>query len=69
MKTVAALIEKTRLQETWEKAFYRGDEIPVADVFTVEGVVTMKTPEGDYILMVPPDSFERVTENKKVVLL
>lgn len=68
-KTVAAVIEKTLLKETWEKAFYRGDEIQVADVFVAEGIVTIKTPEGDYILMVPPDSFERVAEQKKPVLL
>ena len=68
MKTVAALIEKTKLQETWEKAFYRGDELQVDNVYIVEGVVTIKTPEGDYVLMVPPDSFEHVTEQKKSVL-
>jgi hypothetical protein len=69
LKTVAAVVEKTRLQETWEKTFRRWDELKVAEVFIVDKNVTIKTEDGDYILMVPPDSFEKIPEEQKKVVL
>jgi hypothetical protein len=69
LKTVAAVVEKTRLQETWEKTFNRWDELKVAEVFIVDKNVTIKTEDGDYILLVPPDSFEKLPEEKRTVVL
>lgn len=69
LKTVAAVVEKIRLQETWEKTFHRWDELKVAEVFIVDKNVTIKTEDGDLILMVPPDAFEKIPEEQKKMVL
>ena len=51
-------VEKYRLQEIWDRAFNRWDEVE-ADTITYQGSkAIIGTREGDTLLGVPIDSFE-----------
>jgi len=66
LKTVAAAVEKPRLQETWDKTFNRWDELQVEEMFITGNKATLKTYDGDYVVLVPTDAFERMEEKRAV---
>ena len=69
LKTVAATVEKTRLQENWDKTFNRWQELQVEEIFIAGNTATLKTYEGDFVLMVPTDAFEQLKEEKRTITL
>lgn len=62
-------MEKPRLNEIWDKNYRKWDEIRVDEIFPQGSLATLKTNEGDFILLVPEDSFERIEEKKKQLSL
>lgn len=68
-KPVSVEVEKTRLQEIWDKTFSRWDEVSVEEIQLVGGVVNITTRDGDVLLSVPRDSYVELTEEKKRITL
>lgn len=68
-KPVSVEVEKTRLQEIWEKTFSRWDEVSVEEIQLVGGVVNITTRDGDVLLNVPRDSYVELKEEKKRITL
>lgn len=66
LKDVTVDIEKPSLNEVWYKQFHRWEEIVIADIFPTGKTATIKTNDGDYILLVPTDAFERIIEKKHI---
>lgn len=64
LKTVVSVVEKPRLQETWDKTFNRWDELRIEEMFVTGKTATLKTYDGDYVVLVPTDAFERLREEK-----
>ena len=69
LKSITVDVEKTKLNETWDKSFNRWDVIQVDEVFISGKMATLKTYEGDWLLGVPSDSFEQIKEEKKLVVI
>ena len=69
LRNITVDVEKPRLGEVWDKGFRRWDEIRIDDIFSNGSSATLKTEDGDFILAVPEDSFERIEEKKRVVTL
>lgn len=67
LKSITVDVEKPRLKETWPKSFHRWEELMVDEVFEQGRLATLKTYEGDFIVAVPTESFEKV-ETKKPAL-
>ena len=67
LRTISVDVEKTKLEEVWDRTFNKWDELVVEDIFPGTGNIgtTIKTQEGDFLVGVPNDSFERVTEQKR----
>ena len=60
LKSVLVEVEKTRLQEVWDKQFQRWDELQAESINYAGKSAQICTREGDTILDVPVDSFEVV---------
>jgi hypothetical protein len=69
LRDIIVDVEKPRLDEIWDKNFRKWDEIRVTEIFPQGSLATLKTDEGDFILSVPKDSFERIEEKKKMLSL
>jgi hypothetical protein len=65
IKTVAAEIEDTRYGEFYSKTFYRWTELLVEQLYKVEGIATIRTDDGKFIMGVPADAVEVMEEKKK----
>ena len=60
-RDVLVEIIKTRLQETWDKQLYRGNELHV-DNISVEGPAANLTDfDGDVFLNVPTNAYEVIS--------
>lgn len=59
-KTVLVEVEKTRLNEVWDKQLSRWDELNVVDKDVQGSFANLTTTDGDVYLSVPVDSFEVV---------
>jgi hypothetical protein len=58
LKNCLVEIEKKRLQETWDKQLYRGNELHI-DSAIVEGKwANLTTYDGDVIQQIATDAFE-----------
>ena len=58
LKNCLVEIEKKRLQETWDKQLYRGNELHI-DSTIVEGKwANLTTYDGDVIQQIATDAFE-----------
>ena len=61
-KTVLVEVEKTKLNEVWDKQLCRWDELNV-EKMDIQGKFTnLTTRDGDVYLMVPSESFEVVQQ-------
>lgn len=69
LKTITVDVEKPKLNEIWDKTFNRWSELLVEDIFPNGKRATLKTYDGDFILSVPLDAFEKIKEEKKIVTL
>jgi hypothetical protein len=69
LRDITVDVEKPKYREVWDKNYRRWDEIRIDDIFSNGSSATLKTEEGDFILAVPEDSFERIEEKKKVINL
>lgn len=59
-KTIGVDVEKVRLNEIWNKTFYRWQELQVESVYPAAGgMAAVKTLEGDSFL-IAKDAFEKV---------
>ena len=58
LKNVLVEVEKTRLQEVWDKQLYRWDELNVESINVVGKSADISTYEGDIFLNIPVDSYE-----------
>jgi hypothetical protein len=65
IKTVAAEIEDTRYGECYNKTFYKWTELLVEQLYKVEGIATIRTDDGKFIMGVPADAVEVMEEKKK----
>lgn len=52
--------------ETWDKTYFKWTELLVENVYKTGNLATLKTYEGQYLVGVPADSFEVVSEKKKL---
>jgi hypothetical protein len=68
LRDITVDIEKTRLQEIWDKSFRKWDEVTVEDVCPDGNVATIQTREGDFILDVPFDAFKIMKEDPRPAL-
>lgn len=68
LKTITVDVEKPRIHETWDKTFNRWAELQVEEVFLNGKLATFKTYDGDFILGVPADAFEKMEEKRAVTL-
>ena len=68
LKTITVDVEKPRIHETWDKTFNRWAELQVEEVFLSGKVATLKTYDGDLLLNVPADAFEKMEEKRTVML-
>ena len=65
LKKITVDIEKPKIGEVWDKTFNRWAEIQIEDIYPNGSTATLKTYEGDFILGVPTNSFEKV-ENQNL---
>lgn len=62
-------MEKSRLNELWDKAFSRWDELQVEDITITGDKATIRTSDGDYLFQVPINSFVEVKEKRSEISL
>jgi hypothetical protein len=60
VKTCVVDVEKIRLQEIWDKAFNRWDEVNAESLQYSNNKVDIVTKDGDVLIGVPIESFEVV---------
>ena len=58
IRNVLLEVEKPKLEEFWDKQFYKWDEVEVESIIRNSNCVTIITSTGDGLLDVPSDSFE-----------
>lgn len=68
LKTVAVDMENPRMKDSWFKTFNRWDELKVEEIFLSGKVATLKTYDGEFVLGVPADAFEKLEEKRTVTL-
>ena len=68
LRSITVDVEKPRLNEIWDKSFNRWDTIQVEEFFITGKTATLKTYDGDWLVAVPTDSFEKIKEEKKQVV-
>lgn len=61
-KTVLVEVEKTKLNEVWDKQLSRWDELNVASMDVQGKFAYLTTTDGDVYLSVPVESFEVVQQ-------
>jgi len=61
-KTVMVEVEKTKLNEVWDKQLSRWDELNVATMDVQGKFAYLTTTDGDVYLSVPVESFEVVQQ-------
>lgn len=66
LRTLAVEVEDSRMGESWDKTFFKWAEILVENVYKTGNFATLKTYEGQYLVGIPADAFEEVTEKKKL---
>ena len=60
LKNVLVDVQKSRLEEVWNKQYYRGDEVEQTSVDSDYNRLTACTAEGDILLDVPCSATELV---------
>ncbi len=60
LKTVLVEIQKTKLEEVWDKQLTRWDELRVESINVVGKFAHLTTYEGDVYMHVPLEAFEVV---------
>jgi hypothetical protein len=60
LKNVLVEVEKTRLQEVWDKQLYKWDELNVESINVAGKSADICTYEGDILLAVPTDYFVEI---------
>jgi len=68
LKNITVDVEDPRLEESWSREIPRWKELLVEEIFTGDEHHTFKTMEGEYLLHVPSDSFEKLQERSKIEL-
>ena len=61
LKNVLVEVEKRRLQEVWDKQLKRWEEISVESIDYTGKTANICTEEGDIIISVPIDAFEKIS--------
>ena len=61
LRSVLVEIQKTRLDEVWDKSLQRRDELHVENINVDGKYADLTTYEGDVILQVPADAYEVVS--------
>jgi hypothetical protein len=69
LRKITVDIEKPKINEVWDKTFNRWTEIQVLDIFDNGSTATLKTYDGDFILAVPTNAFEKVAKEDLTSLL
>jgi hypothetical protein len=64
LRNITVDVEKPRINEVWPVSYSRWTEIKVEEIYSGEKTSTLLTYDGDYILLVPNDAFERVKEER-----
>ena len=62
IRNVLVDVEKTRLQEVWDKHFTRWDELKIESITYYGKTASFLTNDGDYVANVPIDSFEVINQ-------
>lgn len=60
MKSLSVDVEKPRTKEVVDRSFRKWDELTVEEIYLCENEATIETYEGDFLLHVPSDSFEKI---------
>lgn len=60
LKNCLVEIEKTKLQETWDKQLYRGNELHIDSAIKEGKWANLTDYDGDIILNIPVDAYEVV---------
>lgn len=70
LKTLTLDVENPRMEDVWYKTFPKWKELSIEEIYTTANgrYVTLKTTDGDYILNVPVDSFEKLKEEKRPIV-
>lgn len=63
LRKITVDIEKPKIGEVWDKTFNRWTEIQVEDIYPNGTSATLKTYDGDFILSVPTNAFEKIENN------
>ena len=61
LKNVLVEIQKTRLDEVWDKSLQRRDELNVENINVDGKYANLTTYDGDIILSLPTDAYEVVS--------
>ena len=69
LRDITVDVEKPKIHEIWDKTFNRWTELQVDEIYPNGSVATLKTYEGDFILAVPLDSFEKVKQENRLAIL
>jgi hypothetical protein len=62
-------VEKPKLQEIWNKTYYRWNEVNINQINQDKNYAIIETDDEDYLIDVPVDSFEIVKEEKNKFIL
>ena len=63
LRTLAVEVESST--ETWDKTYFRWDEVRVEEIYPFGRVSNIKTHDGNYLIAVPSDAFEKVLDQEK----
>lgn len=66
LRTLAVEVEDSRQGENWDRTFFKWAELLVEEVYKTGNFATLKTYDGQYLVGVPTDAFEEVSEKKKL---
>lgn len=69
LKTLTLDVESPRLEEVWYKTYPKWTELYIEEIYPSEKNATLKNENGDFILNVPLDAFEKLKEEKRTVVL
>lgn len=68
LKTLTLDVESPRMEEVWYKTFPKWAELYVDEIYISEKNATFKIENGDFILNVPLDAFEKLKEEKRAIV-
>ena len=66
LKTLAVEIIDERMEEVWDKTFFKWAELNVESIDLAGKFAILTTYEGQQLMDIPRDAFEEIDEKKKL---